>query len=58
MLISDGDCTPEGLEELVGSLLGDPDRLEGMGRAAASAGRRDAADKVAALVESVAKAAA
>jgi UDP-N-acetylglucosamine--N-acetylmuramyl-(pentapeptide) pyrophosphoryl-undecaprenol N-acetylglucosamine transferase len=58
VLISDGDCTPEGLEELVGSLLGDPDRLEGMGRAAASAGRRDAADKVAALVESVAKAAA
>ena len=58
LLLPDADCTPERLEELVESLLGDPARLEAMAAAAASAGHRDAADRVAALVESVAKAAA
>ena len=58
LLIPDADCTPERLEELVESLLGDRARLEAMAAAAASAGHRDAADLVAALVESVAKAAA
>jgi UDP-N-acetylglucosamine--N-acetylmuramyl-(pentapeptide) pyrophosphoryl-undecaprenol N-acetylglucosamine transferase len=54
VLLSDSECTPERLEELVESLLGDPSRLESMATAAASVGRRDAAERVAALVESVA----
>jgi len=57
-LLPDGDCTAERLEELVEALFGDPGRLASMGSAAAAAGHRDAAEVVAALVESVAKEAA
>jgi len=53
VLLGDEDCTPERLCELVESLLADPERLASMGSAAAAAGHRDAADMVAALVESV-----
>jgi UDP-N-acetylglucosamine--N-acetylmuramyl-(pentapeptide) pyrophosphoryl-undecaprenol N-acetylglucosamine transferase len=53
VLLADRDCTAEGLSELVGSLLADPERLAAMGSAATIAGHRDAAAKVAALVESV-----
>jgi UDP-N-acetylglucosamine--N-acetylmuramyl-(pentapeptide) pyrophosphoryl-undecaprenol N-acetylglucosamine transferase len=52
-LCPDDDCSPERLEELVGSLLGDPQRLASMGAVAAAAGHRDASERVAELVESV-----
>jgi len=52
-LCPDDDCSPERLEELVGSLLGDPQRLASMGAVAAVAGHRDASERVAELVESV-----
>jgi UDP-N-acetylglucosamine--N-acetylmuramyl-(pentapeptide) pyrophosphoryl-undecaprenol N-acetylglucosamine transferase len=55
LLLADAECTPEGLSDLVASLLGDASRLASMGAAAAAAGRRDAAEQVAALVESVSK---
>ena len=54
----DGDCSAARLEEVVSALLGDPARLASMASAAGAVGHRDAADRVAALVESVAKAAA
>ncbi len=55
-LISDDDCSAERLEEIVAALLDDPERLGSMSAAAAAAGHRDAAERVAALVESVSKA--
>ncbi|MGA3214540.1 MAG: UDP-N-acetylglucosamine--N-acetylmuramyl-(pentapeptide) pyrophosphoryl-undecaprenol N-acetylglucosamine transferase [Acidimicrobiales bacterium] len=55
VLLKDGDCTAERLSELVASLVGQPSRLAAMGAAAVAAGHRDAADRVAALVESVAE---
>jgi UDP-N-acetylglucosamine--N-acetylmuramyl-(pentapeptide) pyrophosphoryl-undecaprenol N-acetylglucosamine transferase len=55
ILISDDDCSAERLEEVVAALLDDPERLESMSSAAAAAGHRDAAEQVAALVESVSK---
>ena len=54
-LISDDDCSAERLEEIVAALLDDPERLGSMSAAAAAAGHRDAAERVAALVESVSK---
>ena len=56
VLLADRDCTPERLEELVESLLADPAGLESMAASAASVGHRDAADRVAELVETVAEA--
>jgi UDP-N-acetylglucosamine--N-acetylmuramyl-(pentapeptide) pyrophosphoryl-undecaprenol N-acetylglucosamine transferase len=58
ILVLDENCTTDTLEEIVSSLVRDPGRLEQMAAAAARAGHRDAADRVALLVESVAKAAA
>jgi UDP-N-acetylglucosamine--N-acetylmuramyl-(pentapeptide) pyrophosphoryl-undecaprenol N-acetylglucosamine transferase len=58
VLVPDGDCTAERLSEIVESLLAEPGRLSQMAAAAAAAGHRDAADKVAALVESVSEGAA
>ena len=55
MLVSDADCSAERLEEIVAPLLGDPERLAAMASTAAKSGHRDAADRVAALVESVSK---
>lgn len=54
-LVADGDCTAERLAELVDDLLGHPALLASMGEAAAGLGRRDAADKIAELVEAEAK---
>jgi len=54
-LISDDEFSPERLEEIVALLLEDPERLESMSSAASAAGHRDAAERVAALVESVGK---
>jgi len=57
-VLPDGDCTAERLEELITGLVSGSGRLGFMAGAAAVAGHRDAADRVAALVESVAKAVA
>ncbi len=55
VLVPDGDCSAERLEEIVSSLIDDPERLGAMSSAAAATGHKDAADRVAALAESVAK---
>jgi UDP-N-acetylglucosamine--N-acetylmuramyl-(pentapeptide) pyrophosphoryl-undecaprenol N-acetylglucosamine transferase len=57
VLLQDADCSATRLQELVDSLIADPARLVAMASAAATAGHADAADKVAELAESVAKAA-
>jgi undecaprenyldiphospho-muramoylpentapeptide beta-N-acetylglucosaminyltransferase len=51
VLVPDAELDGRRLVHEVDSLLGDGDRLLAMGRAAASCGRRDAAVRVAALVE-------
>ncbi|MEA2705153.1 MAG: UDP-N-acetylglucosamine--N-acetylmuramyl-(pentapeptide) pyrophosphoryl-undecaprenol [Actinomycetota bacterium] len=51
VLIPDDGFDAGALVGLVEPLLADPDRLAAMGRAAAACGRRDAADRAAALVE-------
>jgi len=50
-VVLDRDCTGERLAEVVGSLLDTPSRLDRMAAAAAAAGHRDAADRVAGLLE-------
>ena len=57
-IVRDSDCTAGWLSEIVESLITDPVRLSQMAVAAAAAGHRDAAEKVAVLVESVSKGAA
>jgi UDP-N-acetylglucosamine--N-acetylmuramyl-(pentapeptide) pyrophosphoryl-undecaprenol N-acetylglucosamine transferase len=49
--IPDAELNPQRLAGAVESLVGDPDRLDAMGRAARSLGRPDAAEAVATLVE-------
>jgi UDP-N-acetylglucosamine:LPS N-acetylglucosamine transferase len=56
VLVTDGDMTAARLVAEVDGLLGDPDRLAAMESAAASTGRRDAAEAVAALLEAHARA--
>ena len=51
VLVPDGELDADRLVTEVEALLGDGARLEAMGRAAAGVGRRDAADRVAAIVE-------
>jgi undecaprenyldiphospho-muramoylpentapeptide beta-N-acetylglucosaminyltransferase len=51
LLVPDGELTPERLVAEVDALTADPDHLRRMATAARSAGRRDAADRVADLVE-------
>lgn len=55
VLIPDHELDAARLVEEVDRLLADHDRLQAMGRAAATCGRRDAAEAVAALVERVAE---
>jgi len=55
ILIADDECSAERLEETVAPLLEDPDRLESMSTAAAAVGHRDAAERVATLVESLSR---
>jgi UDP-N-acetylglucosamine--N-acetylmuramyl-(pentapeptide) pyrophosphoryl-undecaprenol N-acetylglucosamine transferase len=50
-LVPDAELDGGTLAARVDALLGDPERLESMAKAAASLGRRDAADQVAALAE-------
>jgi UDP-N-acetylglucosamine--N-acetylmuramyl-(pentapeptide) pyrophosphoryl-undecaprenol N-acetylglucosamine transferase len=54
VLVPDAECTGERLAAEVGALLADPDRLEGMSRAARAMARPDAADRLADLVEAAA----
>jgi UDP-N-acetylglucosamine--N-acetylmuramyl-(pentapeptide) pyrophosphoryl-undecaprenol N-acetylglucosamine transferase len=51
VMLRDGECDPARLDDVVSRLLGAPDRLEGMSRAARSLGRRDAAERLSDLVE-------
>jgi UDP-N-acetylglucosamine--N-acetylmuramyl-(pentapeptide) pyrophosphoryl-undecaprenol N-acetylglucosamine transferase len=55
IMITDDDCTGDRLRELVGALLAEPERLEVMGQAARAAARPDAAERIADMVESVAR---
>lgn len=50
LLVADEDLTAEGLLLLVRGLVGDPQRLEQMGRAAAAHGVRDADERLADMV--------
>ncbi|MFN0090579.1 MAG: undecaprenyldiphospho-muramoylpentapeptide beta-N-acetylglucosaminyltransferase [Acidimicrobiales bacterium] len=58
VLVPDAELSAERLAAELDALLGDPDRLARMGKAAAAAGRRDAAERVADLVERWARPAA
>ena len=55
VLVPDGECTGARLASEVGALLGDPERLDAMSRAAAGLGRPDAAARLADLVEEAAR---
>lgn len=55
VLLPDASCTGETLGEAIASLLEDPMRLTSMEEAARSLGHHDAAAKIAALAESVAR---
>jgi UDP-N-acetylglucosamine--N-acetylmuramyl-(pentapeptide) pyrophosphoryl-undecaprenol N-acetylglucosamine transferase len=55
VLLRDEECDPQRLDRVVSELLGAADRLERMGVAARGLGRRDAAERVADLVEEHAK---
>jgi UDP-N-acetylglucosamine--N-acetylmuramyl-(pentapeptide) pyrophosphoryl-undecaprenol N-acetylglucosamine transferase len=55
IVIADKDFTAARLEEVATTMVEDPGRLESMARAAQAAGHRDAAERVAVLVESVSK---
>jgi UDP-N-acetylglucosamine--N-acetylmuramyl-(pentapeptide) pyrophosphoryl-undecaprenol N-acetylglucosamine transferase len=54
LLVADADCTPSWVIANVVPVLTDPDRLAAMGRAAHSAGARDAAETMARAVLEVA----
>jgi UDP-N-acetylglucosamine--N-acetylmuramyl-(pentapeptide) pyrophosphoryl-undecaprenol N-acetylglucosamine transferase len=55
IIIRDDELNAERLRELVGALLAEPGRLEVMGQAARTAARPDAAERIADMVESVAR---
>jgi len=55
ILVPDDECSGARLAQIVESLSGDPERLAAMGKAAQSVGHRDAAARVAEVVESVSK---
>jgi len=57
VVLADAECTPDRLAEVVEPLIGDPERLQAMGRAARDQARPDAAVALAALVEGAARAA-
>ncbi|MGA2528594.1 MAG: glycosyltransferase [Acidimicrobiales bacterium] len=54
LLLLDAECDAARLSQTIDSLRSDPERLAKMSLAAAAAGHRDAAERIAALVESVA----
>jgi UDP-N-acetylglucosamine--N-acetylmuramyl-(pentapeptide) pyrophosphoryl-undecaprenol N-acetylglucosamine transferase len=51
VVVLDRDCTGERLAQVVGPLLDTPGQLDQMAGAAAAAGHRDAAERVADLIE-------
>ncbi len=55
IMITDDECTPARIREIVGALLAEPERLTVMGKAARAAARPDAAERIADLVEGVAR---
>ncbi len=55
IVLTDEECTGPRLRELVGALLAEPGRLEVMAAAARGAARPDAAERIADLVEGVAR---
>lgn len=55
IILTDEECTGDRLRELVGALLAEPGRLEVMGDAARAAARPDAAERIADMVEAVAR---
>ena len=56
VVVLDSECEPARLDHVVSVLLGEPERLEQMGKAARGLGRPDAAARVADLVEEYARA--
>ncbi len=58
VLIEDADCTGDRLAAAAGPLLAEAERRAAMSEAASRLGHRDAADRIAALAESVARRAA
>jgi UDP-N-acetylglucosamine--N-acetylmuramyl-(pentapeptide) pyrophosphoryl-undecaprenol N-acetylglucosamine transferase len=58
VLVTDDELDGDRLATVLDELLGDPEQLAAMGRAARSVARPDAAARVADLVEEVARAAA
>jgi UDP-N-acetylglucosamine:LPS N-acetylglucosamine transferase len=56
-MIPDSECTGDRLAEIVAPLLAEAPVRSAMAQAAERLGRRDAADQVAVLVESVARSA-
>ncbi|MHB1598361.1 MAG: glycosyltransferase, partial [Acidimicrobiales bacterium] len=54
IVLDDAQCTPDRLAGIVDELGSDPAKLAAMGTAARSLGRRDAAARIAALVDDVA----
>jgi undecaprenyldiphospho-muramoylpentapeptide beta-N-acetylglucosaminyltransferase len=58
VMLADQDCSPARLEDLVSPLFADRASLDSMAEAAGAAGHRDAAERVAELVEAAAKAGA
>ncbi len=50
LMVDDADCTPDWVRTVLTPLLADPQRLATMGRAAASAGRPDADERLVDLV--------
>jgi UDP-N-acetylglucosamine--N-acetylmuramyl-(pentapeptide) pyrophosphoryl-undecaprenol N-acetylglucosamine transferase len=57
VMLADDECDATHLDRVVSELLSAPGRLERMGAAAYALGRRDAAERLADLVESHARAA-
>ena len=56
VVLTDGDCDPDALDDIVSELIAEPERLADMGAAARALGRPDAAARVADLVEELARA--
>jgi UDP-N-acetylglucosamine--N-acetylmuramyl-(pentapeptide) pyrophosphoryl-undecaprenol N-acetylglucosamine transferase len=54
LVVPDGECDAPRLDELLGELLGDGERLSKMGHAARSMARPDAAQRLADFVEEAA----
>ena len=54
-MIADADCTPQRLRERIDAIMGDPARRAAMAAAAREVARPDAADRIADLIEAMAR---